>query len=102
MPAFFALSRVKGKRQEKSDANQRCGQNERRLKARRQIRKNSVEPQEEEIRLRRGLDDRGIRLSCRTVGPEDRSTHCNRREYSGGKDHVFPKRSGNKRNSILV
>src|SRR5580704_3231475 len=59
MPALFPLPGVDGERQQNSNAENGHDQDKRRLKARRKIGENGVDPEKEEVGLGGGLNDRG-------------------------------------------
>src|SRR5207245_1921602 len=62
-PALLAFAGEKRQRDEKRDADGRRDQQERSFGRGRQIREDGVEPPEEEVWFRRGLDDRAGRLT---------------------------------------
>src|ERR1700749_723440 len=90
VPALLTFARIKRKRDEPRDSKYRCNQQKRRLEAWRKIGQNGIKPQEEEIRFRRCLNDRWIRLAARSVGAEYSRANGNSREDCRRKEGVLP------------
>ena len=90
VPALFSLTGKKRKRQQKADSQYRRNQDEGRLQVLGEKRENGVNPQEEEIRLGNGLNDRGIRKARRPERSQDQRARRDRKKDGCGKDHVSP------------
>src|SRR5579872_3855550 len=60
------------------------------------------EPEEGEVRLGDGLDDRRIGLAAGAVGPEDDGADADRGDHGGGEDQVLPERAGNEGDAVIV
>src|SRR5581483_5174933 len=102
MPALLALCRIERQRQQNRDADNRRNQNERCLHLRRQIGEYGVNPEEEEIRLGYGLDDRRIGLTRRTIRSEDEGAHSHCSDHCTREDEILPEGAGNERNAVFM
>ena len=69
---------------------------------RRQQRQHGIEPQEKEIRTRRGLDDRRVGRAARTERAENGSARGNRQQNEAGEEDVLPHGSRHERHSLLM
>ena len=100
-PALLALAGEEGQQQKRDDDDHRPDQERRRLERRRQQREQRVEPQEEVVRLRHGLDDRRIGSAGR---PErSRSTRAHAATASSttaGEEQVLPDRVRHERRAV--
>src|SRR5882757_8165341 len=102
MPALLTFTRVKRKGYEACDSKHRGDQEKWCFQTGRKVRQYSVEPQEEEVRFRRSLNNRWIWLPSRSV----RSEHCrangNRGEDCRGEEGVLPHSSRHEWPAVLL
>ncbi len=101
-PALLAFAGEKGKPEQHDDRDDRSDQQQRCFRRRRQERKHRIEPQEEEIGRRRGLNDRRIRLAARTEGAEKDGAGGDRKKNDAGKHDVLPDGVGHEGLAVSV
>src|SRR6266852_2722209 len=102
LPALLAFTRYKRKGQQDNDSDGRTSQKNGCLGRWRQERKQSIQPQKEEVGTRGGLNDRRIWLAAWTKGTKMNRTNSNCNKNETGEENVLPYRLRHERHSLLV
>ena len=89
VPTFFAFAKDKRKQKKRKNADDRANKQRRRFHFRRKQREERIQPQEEIIRTRRGLDDRGIGPAGRAEGTEVCGHEREREKNAAAEEDIF-------------
>src|ERR1700693_4958496 len=101
-PALLTFACHKRKRQQDNKSNGGTNQQDGRLRRGRKEREQSIQPQEEKIGTRGGLNDRRIRLAAGTKGTKMNRANGNRNKNEPGEHNVFPHRLGHEWYALLM
>src|SRR5271170_7436543 len=102
LPTLLTLARNEWQPQQHDDSNGGADQQYRRLSRRRQKGQQRIQPQEEEVWTRSGLDNRGVGLAAGTEGPQVNCTEGDRKQYKTGKYDIFPDRARHERHAVFL
>ncbi len=89
-PVLFAFAGEERQQQHGADDDGRRDQQHRGFQLGREEGQHGVEPEEEEVRLGRGLDDGGVGLSGGPEGTEEEGAGHDREHDGSGEDDVLP------------
>src|ERR1700722_18185346 len=102
LPTLLPFPCDKRKRQENNNAHGGTYQQNRCLGRWRKEREESIQPQKEEVRSRRRLNDSGIRLAARTEGTEISCARGDRKQDETREQDVLPNCIGHERHTLFV
>src|SRR6266849_6064142 len=100
-PALFAFSREKGKKEQPDDHHDRADQKCWSLKRRGEQREQGIEPQEKVVWLRRGLDNRRVRLAGRSKWAEVNRANGDCQEHKRREEQIFPNGIGEEGRAVF-
>ena len=101
-PAFFAFAGEEGQQEQSENCNHRSNQEGGCFHRRGQVGEHGIEPEEEEVGLRSGLNDGGIGRAGRAEWAEIESAKGDGKKDEGGKEHIFPNGAGDEGYAVFL